>query len=57
MINFISGTIFGIIIGTIGITNVARVFDAPIQGIQNMARESVKDSDPFMNVPPSMIQK
>lgn len=40
MFNFISGTIFGIIIGTIGITNVARVFDAPIQGIQKFALDS-----------------
>ena len=52
MFNFISGTIFGIIVGTIGITNVARVFDAPIQGIQKFALDSAASSDP----PPHMIK-
>lgn len=40
MFNFIVGTIFGIIVGTIGITNVARVFDGPIQLIQKTALEN-----------------
>lgn len=37
MFNFISGIILGIIIGTIGITNVAMVLNGPIQVIQKMA--------------------
>lgn len=40
MFNFISGTILGIIIGTVGIVNVAQGLNAPIQAIQKFALES-----------------
>lgn len=40
MFNFISGMIFGIIVGTVGITNVAQVLNGPIQLIQKAALES-----------------
>lgn len=40
MFNFISGTILGIIIGTVGITNVAQVLNGPIQWIQKTALDS-----------------
>ena len=37
MFNFIAGTIFGIIVATVGVSTVAQVFNGPVQLIQKFA--------------------
>ena len=37
MFNFLAGTVFGIVIATIGVTNVASLLNDPIQEIQKFA--------------------
>jgi hypothetical protein len=37
MFNFLTGTVFGIVIATIGVTNVASLLNDPIQEIQKFA--------------------
>jgi hypothetical protein len=37
MFNFIAGTIFGIIVATVGVPTVAQVFNGPVQMIQKFA--------------------
>jgi hypothetical protein len=45
MFNFISGTIFGIIVATVGVPTVAQVLNAPVQQLQKFALdEAAKQS-------------
>lgn len=37
MFNFLAGTVFGIVIATIGVTNVASLLNDPVQEIQKFA--------------------
>lgn len=37
MINFIAGTIFGVIVATVGLPTVAQVFNGPVQMLQKFA--------------------
>lgn len=42
MVNFILGTIFGIVVSTIGFTGVAQIADKGVQKVQEVTRESTK---------------
>lgn len=42
MLNFIFGTIFGIVISTIGFAGVAKIADTGVQKIQEVTRETAK---------------
>lgn len=42
MKGFIAGTIFGIVICTIGFTGVARMFDNGVSKVQEVAKEASK---------------
>lgn len=42
MLNFILGTVFGIIISTIGLTGVAQIADKGVQKVQEVTRETAK---------------
>lgn len=37
MFNFLTGIVFGIVIATIGVTNVASLLNGPVQEIQKFA--------------------
>jgi hypothetical protein len=42
MKSFIAGTIFGIIICTVGFTGIARMFDNGVAKVQEVSREAAK---------------
>lgn len=42
MLNFIFGTIFGIVISTVGFSGVARMLDSGIEKTKSIATEGVK---------------
>lgn len=42
MKNFILGTIFGIVVCTVGFSGIARLFDNGVAKVQNVARDAVK---------------
>lgn len=42
MKNFIAGTIFGIVICTIGFSGIARLFDKGVNKVQEVAKEASK---------------
>jgi hypothetical protein len=42
MKNFIAGTIFGIVICTVGFTGVARMFDNGVNKVQEVAKDAAK---------------
>lgn len=44
MFNFLLGTVFGIVVATIGVTNVAQIFNAPIQQIQKFALDQTAEN-------------
>ncbi len=39
MKNFVLGTIFGLVIATVGFTGLARIFDKGVQTIQQTSKE------------------
>ncbi len=39
---FIAGTIFGLVIATVGFSGVARIFDNGVQKVQEVSREAAK---------------
>lgn len=39
---FIAGTIFGVVIATVGITGIARMIDHGVNKVQDVARETAK---------------
>jgi hypothetical protein len=43
MKNFIVGTIFGIVIATIGFSGVARLLDSGVNKVKSVAAEQVKE--------------
>jgi len=42
MRSFVAGTIFGIIICTVGFTGIARMFDNGVAKVQEVSREAAK---------------
>jgi len=42
MRNFILGTIFGLIIATVGFSGIARMLDTGVTKVQEMSREAAK---------------
>ena len=44
MINFIAGTIFGIVVATVGVPTVAQVFNTPVQMIQKFALDQASQN-------------
>jgi len=42
MKNFIIGTIFGLVIATVGFTGIARMLDAGVTKVQEYSREAAK---------------
>jgi hypothetical protein len=42
MKSFIAGTVFGIIICTVGFTGIARMFDNGVAKVQEVSREAAK---------------
>ena len=42
MKNFVAGTIFGIVICTIGFSGIARLFDNGVSKVQEVAKEASK---------------
>ena len=42
MKSFILGTIFGILVVTVGFTGIARIFDNGVTKVQSMAKEASK---------------
>jgi hypothetical protein len=42
MKGFIAGTIFGIVICTVGFTGIARLFDNGVSKVQEVAKEAAK---------------
>jgi hypothetical protein len=42
MSKFIAGTIFGILICTVGVTGIAKMFDNGVSKVQEAAKEAVK---------------
>jgi hypothetical protein len=43
MFNFIVGTVFGIIVATVGVPTVAQVFNGPVQLLQKFALDQAAD--------------
>ena len=43
MFNFIVGTVFGIIVATVGVPTVAQVFNDPVQLLQKFALDQAAD--------------
>lgn len=39
---FIAGTVFGLVIATVGFSGVARIFDNGVQKVQEVSREAAK---------------
>jgi hypothetical protein len=42
MKGFIAGTVFGIVICTVGFTGIARLFDNGVSKVQEVAKEAAK---------------
>ncbi len=42
MKSFVAGTVFGIIICTVGFTGIARMFDNGVAKVQEVSREAAK---------------
>lgn len=42
MRNFVYGTIFGIVIATVGFSGIAKIVDHGVSKVQDVARESAK---------------
>jgi hypothetical protein len=46
MINFVIGTVFGIVISTVGFTGIAPMLDGAVQSVQKTTIENVKPQLP-----------